>query len=71
MGIRMRYYAVSNETNIVINCLLWDGVSEYSPAGVTLIKCDDIPHVKLADRKNNNKWERYDNELEAWIEVVQ
>lgn len=71
MGIRMRYYAVSNETNIVVNCLLWDGVSEYSPAGVTLIKCDDIPHVKLADRKNNNKWERYDNELEAWIEVVQ
>lgn len=71
MGIRMRYWAISNETNIVINLLLWDGVSEYNPEGVTLYKYEDLPQARLGYRKNSDKWECYDNELEAWTEVVQ
>lgn len=70
MGIRMRYWAISNETNIVVNLLLWDGVSEYNPEGVTLYKYEDLPQARLGYRKNNDKWEFYDNELEIWTEVI-
>ena len=75
MGIRMRYWAISNETNIVINLLLWDGVSEYNPEGVTLYKYEDLPQARLGYKKENNKWFRFEyneetNE-ETWTEVVQ
>lgn len=70
----MRYYAVSNETNIVVNCLLWDGVSEYNPPNVTLLLAEDLPKIRMGDKKENNKWFRasIDEETneELWTEVI-
>jgi len=66
MGIRMRYFHIDNESNIVVNICIWDGVSKYNPPNVNLLLAEDLPKIKMGDRKNGNIWERYDNELEVW-----
>lgn len=75
MGIRMRYFHIDNKTNIVINVVVWDGVSEYNPPNVTLLLAEDLPKIRMGDKKENNKWFRseYNEETneETWTEVVQ
>ena len=31
----------------VINVIVWDGVSPYTPEGIELVKCDDAPGVSI------------------------
>jgi hypothetical protein len=57
MGIRMRYFHINNETHIVTNICLWDGVSEYNPSGVYLIPADDFPEVSYGWKKTESGWE--------------
>ena len=49
----MRYFHINNETHIVTNICLWDGVSEYNPPGVYLIAADDFPEVTYGWKKQN------------------
>ena len=66
MGIRMRYFHINNESNIITNICLWDGVSEYNPSGVTLLLAEELPQIQMGDRKTNTGWERFDSETQTW-----
>ena len=66
MGIWMRYFHIDNESNIVTNICLWDGVSKYNPSGVTLLLAEELPQIQMGDRKTNTGWERFDSETQTW-----
>lgn len=39
----MSAYAVINQQNEIVNCIMWDGVTEYTPNdGMTLIAAGDL-----------------------------
>ena len=51
----MRYLEV-NPDNVVVNIVVWDGVSKYEPKGISLVACDDAPGVSYGWRKVDGEW---------------
>ena len=47
-----------NAEGVVINIVVWDGVSPYTPAGVAqLLPCDDNPGVSYGWKIVDGMWE--------------
>ena len=47
-----------NAEGVVINIVVWDGVSPYSPDGVAqLLSCDDNPGVSFGWKIVDGMWE--------------
>jgi len=47
-----------NAEGVVTNIVVWDGVSEYAPAGIAqLLPCSEHLGVSFGWRKVNNGWE--------------
>jgi hypothetical protein len=40
MSAQIQTYAMVDATQTVVNVCLWDGVTEFAPAGVTLVQSD-------------------------------
>ena len=46
-----------NAEGVVVNIVVWDGVSEYAPQGVAqLLRCDDHPGVSFGWQKVEGGW---------------
>ena len=57
MGVRMRYLEL-NADSVVVNISIWDGVTPYSPAGVSqLLPCEDNPGVSFGWKIVDGIWE--------------
>lgn len=53
----MRYFEITPDTHQVINCILWDGVSPYTPpSGLYLISEGDVPGMAVGWKKINGVW---------------
>jgi hypothetical protein len=53
----MRWLEVNPE-GVVINIIVWDGVTPYTPAGVAqLLPCDDNPGVSYGWKIVDGMWE--------------
>lgn len=53
----MRWLEINAE-GVVINIVVWDGVTPYTPAGVAqLLPCDDNPGVSFGWRIVDGMWE--------------
>ena len=47
-----------NADGIVINISIWDGISQYNPAGVAqLLPCDENPDVSFGWKIVDGMWE--------------
>jgi hypothetical protein len=50
-------YLELNSKNVVVNIVVWDGVSEYAPNGVTqILPCDENPGVSYGWRLVDGEW---------------
>ena len=57
MGVRMRWLELNTE-GVVVNISIWDGVTSYSPAGITqLLPCEDNPGVSFGWKIVDGIWE--------------
>lgn len=45
-----RYLVVRDNDGLVVNAVVWDGETEYSPEGCTLVPADDHPGVWIGWR---------------------
>jgi hypothetical protein len=56
MGVRMRYLEL-NADGIVVNISIWNGVTPYSPAGITqLLPCADNAGVSFGWQLVDGVW---------------
>lgn len=52
----MRWLELNSE-NVVVNIVVWDGVSPYSPEGITqLLPCSEHPNASYGWRLVDNVW---------------
>jgi hypothetical protein len=53
----MRYLEL-NSQGVVVNVVVWDGVSHYEPAGIAqLLPCDEHPNVSFGWTKIEGGWQ--------------
>lgn len=53
----MRYFEVTKDEHIVVNCIIYDGVSPYNPpVGQYLISSEDEPNIGFGWKKINGVW---------------
>lgn len=52
----MRYLVKRDSDGCVVNAVEWDGVTEYSPEGSTLLPCDDHPGVWVGWQWVDGEW---------------
>jgi hypothetical protein len=61
----MRYLELNAE-GVVINIVVWDGVSPYAPAGIAqLLPCNEHPGVSYGWRKVDGGW------IEPIVETIE
>ena len=52
-----RYFEVTPNDHRVVNCILWDGIAEYTPpGGLYLIKDGTISGMQVGWQKINDVW---------------
>lgn len=52
----MNRYLELDSNNTVVNIIVWDGVSEYAPEGLTLLPCNEHPGVTFGWTLVDGKW---------------
>lgn len=52
----MNRYLELNSDNTVVNIIVWDGVSEYKPDGLTLLLLDEHPDATFGWTLVDGKW---------------
>jgi hypothetical protein len=52
----MNYLVVRNEDGLVVNVIVWDGVTPYEHADSTLMPCSDDPGVWIGWRRVGDEW---------------
>lgn len=55
MGVCVMRYLELNKNNIVINIIIWDGISPYTTEGHLLL-ADENPGVSFGWKLENNEW---------------
>ena len=56
MGVRMRYLEL-NAAGVVVNIVVWDGITPYQPEGITqLLPCVEHPGVSYGWNKVEGGW---------------
>jgi len=52
----MRYLELNAE-GVVVNFVIWDGISHYEPVGIAeLLPCDEHPGVSFGWQKIDGEW---------------
>lgn len=52
----MNRYLELNADGLVVNIIVWDGVSPYAPEGHTLLPCDEHPQTSFGWTLSGNTW---------------
>ena len=67
-------YFIINQSGIVINTIVWDGISPYTPDNGTLVSANTVPYgVGFGCKRENNKWFKseynFETGEETWTEI--
>lgn len=52
----MNRYLELNADGLVVNIIVWDGVSPYNPEGHTLLSCDEHPQASFGWTLDGDNW---------------
>jgi len=70
----MKYFEVRQSDGLIVNCIIWDGISNYTPHDTEyLILCTENEEARLGWRKTELGWESqpdnkyWDGTEWAWI----
>jgi hypothetical protein len=52
----MDRYLELNPDGVVVNIIVWDGISPYNPEGYTLMLCADYPSITFGWTFDGDNW---------------